>query len=82
MNKYVDVVRGWIKDPKSVSRITLEANYRAAKEAYPVHKPRTPSEWAALDACFESTFGRNTPWYKKSVKACVAKYELEVANEY
>jgi hypothetical protein len=73
MNKYVDVVRGWIKDPKSVSASQLEANYRAAREAYPIHKPRTPSEWAMLDACFESVF-----W--KDAEACITKYDLENNN--
>jgi len=83
MDKYVDVIRGWMKDPKSVSASHLTANYKAAREAYPISKPRTPSEWAGLDACFESANylylkEQDNPWY--SVEACIAKYDLESKN--
>jgi len=80
MNKYVDVVKDWMKDPKSVSASQLTANYRAAREAYPIHKPRTPSEWAGLDACFESCLSTTTRAYLAGVSACLVKYDLEVAN--
>jgi len=81
MDKYVDVVRGWIKDPKSTSRRTLQDNYMAARVDYPVSQPRSSSVYAGLDACFESCLTTNT-WALANTEACIVKYDLEVANGY
>ena len=82
MDKYVDVLRGWMEDPNSVSDSQLTANYRAAREAYPVAKPRSPSVWAGLDACFESCLHANTyvlanNYALANTEACIAKYDME-----
>jgi hypothetical protein len=79
MDKYVDVLRGWLDDPKSTSRRTLQDNYMAARLEYPVSQPRSPIVYAGLDACFESCLTTNT-WALAKTAACIDIYDLEVAK--
>ena len=74
MNMYIDLLRKWLDDPKSVSDKELSDNYKNAREANPIALPRSLAVWAGLDACFESVFNNNS-WYISSVQDCVAKYD-------